>query len=224
MRPGSFYPVNLYIDKENGIIAACMKVFTQTRIRLCYFHFSNNIRKRINNILYKNKFISNSNTFKCVLGCKSLQILYNSNLNNFMDYFKKEKVYGTETSFWNCYREFELKTNNASEGYNHKINNIFGHKKPFIYHALFEYKNLIKESLNNYKKNIINLGSGFIEKDPLRNAVKNVLYKYDGDYPKFRRENENKEINIDEDVYYNSYNLYELYSRHWFKCVLDFLM
>ena len=104
MRPGSFYPVNLHIDKENGIIAACMKVFTQTRIRLCYFHFSNNIRKRINNTLYKNKFISNSNTFKWVLGCKSLSfipIIYiipifecydfnNSNLNNFMDYFKKE--------------------------------------------------------------------------------------------------------------------------------------
>ena len=239
MRPGSFYPVNLHIDKENGIIAACMKVFPQTRIRLCYFHFSNNIRKRINNTVFKSLFSSNSNTLKCVLGYKGLSfipIIYiipvfellcekakdinNPNLNNFMDYFKKEWVYGTETSYWNYYREFDLKTNNASEGYNHKINNIFGHKRPFIYHALFEYRNLIKEFLDNYKKNIINHGSGIIETNPLRNAVKNVLDKYDEDYLKLRRENENKDIDIDDDVYYNDDNLYELYSRHWFKCVL----
>ena len=104
-----------------------------------------------------------------------------------MDYFSKEWVYGTENTFWNYYNEFDMKTNNASEGYNNKINNIFNHKRPFIYHALYEYRNLIKESLDNYNLNIMNNGKQEIINDPIRNAVKNILDKYEEDYLKLRR-------------------------------------
>ena len=65
-----------------------------------------------------------------------------------MDYFSKEWIYGTETNYWNYYNEFDIKTNNASESYNNK--------RPFIYHTLYEYRNLIKESLDNYTQNIMN--------------------------------------------------------------------
>lgn len=135
MRPGSFYPTFLHIDKEKAIIAASLKIFPQTKIRLCYFHFSNNIKKRVNNNLFKVMFNSNINALKCVYGCKGLsfipliyvipvfELLYqkateinNPNLIDFMDYFSKEWIYGTEISYWNYYNEFDIKTNNASEG------------------------------------------------------------------------------------------------------------
>ena len=88
-------------------------------------------------------FDSNNNTLKCVFGCKGLsfipliyvipvfELLYekateinNPNLIDFMDYFSKEWIYGTETKYWNYYNDFDIKTNNASESYNHKINKI----------------------------------------------------------------------------------------------------
>ena len=139
-------------------------------------------------------FNSNSNSLKCVFGCKGLAfipqiyvipvfvLLYEKakdindiNLINFMDYFAKEWIYGTEISYWNYYKEFQIKTNNASESYNNKINNIFEHKRSFIYHSLYEYRNMIKESLDNYIQNVMNHGIQEIIKDPLRNAIKNIL-------------------------------------------------
>ena len=44
--------------------------------------------------------------------------------------------HGTEFSYWNYYKEFQIKTNNPSESYNYKLNNIFKNKRPFLYHAL----------------------------------------------------------------------------------------
>jgi len=240
MRPGSFYPINIHVDEENAIIAAIQKVFPISKIRLCYFHFSNNIKKRVHNSVFKDMFNSNSYSLKCVFGCKGLyfipqiyvipvfELLYekakeinNINLINFMDYFAKQWIYGTEISYWNYYKEFEIKTNNASESYNNKINNIFEHKRPFIYHALYEYRNMIKDSLDNYTQNIMNHGIQEVIKDPLRNAIKNILDKYEEDYHKLRRDNENQDMDIESEVYYDSDGLYELYTRHWFKCVLS---
>ena len=104
MRPGTFYPINIHVDKENAIIAAIQKVFPISKIRLCYFHFSNNIKKRVHNSVFKDMFNSNSYSLKCVFGCKGLyfipqiyvipvfELLYekakeinNINLINFMD-------------------------------------------------------------------------------------------------------------------------------------------
>ena len=136
-------------------------------------------------------------------------------------YFAKEWIYGTKISYWNYYKEFEIKTNNASESYNNKINNIFEHKRPFIYHALYEYRNMIKESLDNYTQNIMNHGIQEIIKDPLRNSIKNILDKYEEDYLKLRRDNENQDMDIESEVYFDSDGLYELYTPHWFKCVLS---
>ena len=75
MRPGSFYPTFLHIDKEKAIISASIKIFPQTKIKLCYFHFSNNIKKRANNNKFKDMFDSNNNTLRCVFGCKGLSFI-----------------------------------------------------------------------------------------------------------------------------------------------------
>ena len=67
--------------------------------------------------------------------------------------------------------------------------------------------------MNNGKQEII--------KDQIRNAVKNILDKYEEDYLKLRRDNENQDLDIDNEVYYDSEGLYELYTLHWFKCVIS---
>ena len=136
---------------------AIQKVFPISKIRLCYFHFSNNIKKRVHNSVFKDMFNSNSYSLKCVFGCKGLyfipqiyvipvfELLYekakeinNINLINFMDYFAKQWIYGTEISYFNYYKEFEIKINNASESYNNKINNIiFLNIKDHLFIMLF---------------------------------------------------------------------------------------
>ena len=45
VREGTFYPMYMHIDKELAILNSIKKIFPQTKIRLCYFHFSNNIKK-----------------------------------------------------------------------------------------------------------------------------------------------------------------------------------
>ena len=83
-------------------------------------------------------------------------------------------------SYWTYYKEFEIKTNNASESYNNKINKIFEHKRTFIYHTLYKYRNMIKDSLDNYTKNIMNHSIQEVIKYPLRNnTIKNIIDKYE---------------------------------------------
>ena len=57
MRPGSFYPMNIHVDIENAIIVAIQKVFPISKIRLCYFHFSNCIKKRLRNSVFIDSLI-----------------------------------------------------------------------------------------------------------------------------------------------------------------------
>ena len=240
VRAGIFYPTYIHIDKELAILNAIKKIFPQTKIRLCYFHFSNNINKRINNNIFKDLFESNIISLHCVFGCKALAFiptiyiipvfellvvkaksLNNPNLDNFLDYFSKEWIYGTDNVYWNYYNDFQIKTNNASESYNNKINKIFNNKKPFLYHALFEYRVLINESYEHYQENIINHGAEEVNKDPLRSKIKNILDKYDMDYIKLRQENESDDIDMESDVYYDDNGLYEIYTRLWYNCVLS---
>ena len=69
-RGGTFYPMNMHMDKELAILNSIKKIFPQTKIRLCYFHFSNNIKKRINNNIFKELFNSNIISLQCVLVVK----------------------------------------------------------------------------------------------------------------------------------------------------------
>ena len=137
-----------------------------------------------------------------------------------MKYFENEWSKGTEFSYWNYYNEFEIKANNPSEGYNYKLNSIFRNKRPFLYLALYEYRILIKESYDNYIDNMAKHGSQIVQKNPLRNEVKNILDKFDNDYINLRKDNENINDDMDISVNYDEDGLYELYSRHWLNCVL----
>ena len=162
-RSGSFFPNILHIDKEIATIKTCKKIFPQTKIILCFFHFIYNIKNRINNLVFKDLFNSNNIALQWVFGCKAISFIpyiyikpifeyllekahniNDPNLNKFMTYFANEWIYGTEYSYYNYYKEFEIKANNPSEGFNYKLNNIFKNKRPFLYHALYEDRILIK--------------------------------------------------------------------------------
>ena len=41
------------------------------------------------------------------------------------------------------------------------------------------------------------------------------------DYNQLRLDNEGNDINMDSDVYYDDNGFYEIYTRHWFNCVLS---
>ena len=58
-----------------AIINACKKIFPKTIIKICYFHFSNNIKKRINNLVFKDLFNSNPIAIQYVFGCKTLSFI-----------------------------------------------------------------------------------------------------------------------------------------------------
>ena len=80
-----------------------------------------------------------------------------------------------------------------------------------MYHALYEYRILIKESYDNYIDNMAKYGSQIVQKDPLRNEVKNILDKFENDYVNLRKDNENINIDLDIHVNYDEDWLYELY-------------
>ena len=75
LRPESFYHINIYVVKENAIISVIEKVFPKSKIRLYYFHFSNNIKKRVHYSVFKAMFNSNSYSLKCIFGYKGLSFI-----------------------------------------------------------------------------------------------------------------------------------------------------
>lgn len=49
-------------------------------------------------------------------------------LNEYVQYFNKESIIGTEILYWNFYNDFWNRINNYSESFNHKINYLFKNK------------------------------------------------------------------------------------------------
>ena len=103
-------------------------------------------------------------------------------LNEYIQYFEKEWIIGCEINDWNFYNDFINRTNNFSESFNHKINNLFNNKKAKIYSSVYNYKILIKESLDKYHKLVENNGAEEISIDPFDSKVKNVCEKFALDY------------------------------------------
>ena len=60
-----------------------------------------------------------------------------------------------------------------------------------------------------------------INKEPLRNIIKNIFDKYDIDCNQLRLDNEDDDIKMTSNVYYDDKGPYEIYTRHWLNCVLS---
>ena len=94
---------------------------------------------------------------------------------------------------WNYYNNFDIKTNNSSEGFNN--HHIFGNKRPRLYNALYEFRILIKESLDSYDNQVKIHGSQQILRESLINTLKNFIDKYELDYQLFRNQYDDNDIN-----------------------------
>ena len=129
-----------------AIIKAIKSVFPESKIKLCNFHFNQNIEKN------RKKFIdlyNNNNSCKEIF--KKLRtlpfipkeyvvpilniIITNNKIKELSEYLKSflntyTKIY--EVEMWNYYMERQTKTNNACEGYN-SVLNLYVTKKLTFY-------------------------------------------------------------------------------------------
>ena len=127
-------------------------------MKLCYFHLRQNILRRINNNYFKSLFKNNFWSKIIVFGAKALafvppevflpiweelkyrsKIINDNFLNNFVEYFNKERIKGCDITYWNFYKDFNKTTNNFSESFNHKINILFNNKKTKLYSNIYNY-------------------------------------------------------------------------------------
>ena len=71
-----YAPKKFMIDKEeDDIIIAIKYIWTMTQIKLCYFHFVQNILRRVNNIYFKSLFKNNYWLNIIVFGSKALALI-----------------------------------------------------------------------------------------------------------------------------------------------------
>ena len=129
-----YSPKKFMIDKEDAICSSIKTIWPNAEIKLCYFHFGQTILKRVNNNYFKNLIRNNPSIEKIIYGSKALVLippevvipiwekLKKKNitiadpfLNEYVQYFDKEWIIGTEISYWNFYNDFLNRTNNYSE-------------------------------------------------------------------------------------------------------------
>ena len=151
-----YYPAFIHVDKEE--INAIKFIFPNANIKLCYYHFAECIKRKVSNTYFKSLFNTNIKTQEIVFGLKALSFIspklvipvfekikekcFNINdsfLNQFIEYFEKEWI-NQDIKLWNYYNNFDIKTNNSSEGFNNHINHILGNKRPHFYNALYEFR------------------------------------------------------------------------------------
>ena len=113
-----YSPKNFMIDKEDAICSSIKTIWPNTEIKLCYFHFGQTILKRVNNNYFKNLIRNNPSIEKIIYGSKALVLippevvipiwekLKKKNitiadpfLNEYVQYFDKEWIIGTEISY-----------------------------------------------------------------------------------------------------------------------------
>ena len=211
-----YEPKKFMIDKEDAIIIAIKSIWPNIQIKLCYFHFGQNILRRVNNNYFKSLLKNNYWPNIIVFGAKALALIppedaipiredlkakskkINDNfLNEYVQYFEKEWILGCEINDWNFYNDFINRTNNFSESFNHKINNLVNNKKAKIQSSVYNYKILIKESLDKYHELVENNGAEEIIIDPFDSKAKKVCEKFALDYQNLKSQlNFNAEDNI----------------------------
>ena len=62
-------------DMEEALIKAIKEIITDTKIKLCYFHFSQSIMRRIHNSIYEDLFQRIAVSKTLILSCKALSFI-----------------------------------------------------------------------------------------------------------------------------------------------------
>ena len=70
-----YEPKKFMIDKEDAIIIAIKSIWPNTKIKLCYFHFRQNIIRKVKNNYFKSLFKNNYWLNIIVFGSKTLALI-----------------------------------------------------------------------------------------------------------------------------------------------------
>lgn len=119
-------------DMEEGLIKAVEDIMVNTKIKLCYYHFSQALIRKINNNFYDDIFQRIPISKTLILSCKALCFIKSEFvndafyrlkedvndldeplLNDFYKYSEKEYICNFESENWNYYLIKKHLTNNS---------------------------------------------------------------------------------------------------------------
>lgn len=151
-------PTKIVVDFEAAAIAAIREVFPGTSIHGCYFHFKQCLWRKVQEIGLVQSYKLDKETRNTIQLCGALSFLKpadveegwlfimenitpHSQMTEFLDYFVGQWMENSNIpiSLWNSYRH-RHRTNNAVEGWNHKINSSVGRPNPKVKDLLTKLK------------------------------------------------------------------------------------
>ena len=219
-------PINIHSDFELSIINAIKQVYPSSEIKLCLWHFFRNIEINRNKIYgsIDNQTQESKNILKriktiCFMDPNYIEDIFeyieedakdDIKDQNFVKYFKTTYIEKYNIKYWNYFKIFDHRTNNACESYNHILNSKFN-SKPSIWKFISVIRG--EEELLRLEINRVREGEivGRKKKKGIISFEKQCLKYYD---------------NIDNDIKKiknsNSENKEDLILNIWYNALLDF--
>lgn len=172
----NYYINEIYIDLEFAIGEACCMVYPNAKIKYCIWHMKRAINKK-NNSLCKVEIDHNDNNIFILYNmCNQLYLCHpdyvkivfnrikekseNENFNKFLQYFEDQYIKLFNYKRWHYFNDPRNATNNVSESYNSKINNLFL-VRPTFFKLIYKLRLEDESIINEYSKRKAGLlGSG----------------------------------------------------------------
>jgi hypothetical protein len=227
-------------DMELGLIKAVEEIMSKTKIKICYFHFSQALMRKINNHFYEDLFQNIPNAKTLILSCKALSFikpefvndvfyrlkedvddLNDPLLNDFYKYFESEYIFTFDSEKWNYYLQKRHLTNNASEGYNSKLLRLSDYKKPTFWHNIEIIRNELEYFTNRYYDLIANNSPPSPDTIANINRIYNLSINNSVNFNTLRLRYENNIEDIEEEIYIGMNNVdedvFQIYIEFWYE-------
>lgn len=143
-------PETVSADFETAVIEAVNSVFPNAQFHGCFFHFSQSLWRKVQNLGLSSEYNTDQEVRDSVRKCAALAFLKpadveegwlhvhgmaekNEKLSKFLDYFVEQWLDNPllPLTAWNCSGR-RHRTNNAVEGWNYRLNSVVGKPHPRI--------------------------------------------------------------------------------------------
>ena len=238
----SFRFTYTHSDMEEGLIRAIQDKMKDTKIKLCYFHFSQALMRKINNNFYEDLFQRVLSAKTLILSCKGLafikpefvnDVFYRLKedvedlneplLNNFYIYFEKEYILNFTYEKWNYFLKTKHLTNNACEGYNSKLLRLADYKIPTFWHNIEIIQNELEFFSNRYHDLIADNSNPAADIVSNINRIYNLSINNYSNFNNLRQRYEHNIRDIDEEIYVGMENIdddvFQIYIEFWYEKV-----
>lgn len=168
-------PETVNADFEAAVIEAINTVFPAAEFHGCFFHFSQSLWRKVQNLGLANEYNTSQEVRESVRMCAALAFLKpteveegwlhihsvavaNEKLNEFFYYFIEQWLENPHLPIkaWNCTGR-RHRTNNVVEGWNHRLNTIVGKPHPRIKNLIMTLKDEAENSDMKFTKIDLNL-------------------------------------------------------------------